>query len=106
MTITEIQDREEYLKSIPMGPERWTGEYDLKKAKAACEDYKCAEQEKSFREWLKDLARASKDTGAFDSEESRASYYEGQAEIWVDYYDEGETAEDAVSEDMSYWDED
>jgi hypothetical protein len=109
MTTSEIAAEEARLKSIEMSPARWEGEYKLKEAKAACAEYKSATQEKTFQEWLKDLMTASRETGAFDEEnggeESRSAYYEGQSEIWVDAYDDGESAEDAVAEDMSYWDD-
>lgn len=103
MTIAEIQDRETALKLLPMGPERWQGESELRKAKAECAEYKSPAQEKTLREWVKDLTQAAKDAGAFCDDEERKFYYEGQPEAWVDHYDNGDTADETVSEDMSYW---
>ncbi len=106
MTTVEIATEEVRLKSLEMGPERWEGEYRLKEAKAACAEYKSANQEKTFQEWLKDLITASRETEAvWDKDETRAEYYEGQPNIWIDAYDDGVSAEDAVAEDMSYWED-
>lgn len=103
MTTDEIATQEAHLKTLEMGPERWNGESELRKAKAECAEYKSPNQEKTLREWAKDLTHAAKDAGAFDDDEERKFYYEDQPEAWVDHYDDGDTAEETVAEDMSYW---
>lgn len=74
-------------------------EAELIDAKAKCPDYKHSSQPFTFAEWLKRLAQASRDMGIFD-EGARAAYYEAQPATWVDWYDDGYTAHDAVVEDM------
>lgn len=105
MTLQEIVARDAELNSMPMGPERWKGENELLSAKAKCPDYRHRSQNISFAEWMQALAAASKEAGAeWESEQIRADYYEGQPEVWVDYYDSGASPEDAISSDMECWD--
>ena len=104
MNLEAINTRATYLKSIPMGPERWGGEIELRHAKAQCPEYRSNHQEISFADWLKALGEDSKKRQVnWASDEIRAGYYEGQPETWIDLYDDGYSPSDAITEDMTYW---
>ena len=104
-TSSDIRAEEARLKSLPMGPHRWRKNAELRKAKARCVDYISPVQEITFSEWLIKLAVASRESAAGHwAEGARASYYEGNPESWVDYYDNGYGPADAIAEDCTYWD--
>jgi hypothetical protein len=103
MTADEITQRESELYSIPMGPERWDGEFELTHEKALCPEYKHDGQAVPFREWMAALRESSKTTGVDWDEVTRSEYYEGQPETWLSAYDDGLTPEEAISADMEYW---
>jgi len=104
MTPREIAEREAELNALPMQPIRWRGERELNKEKSNCSEYKSQHQTITFFAWIQELKDASKQSAAGHWDElTRSSYYEGQPQAWIEYYDGGYSAEDAVDEDRSYW---
>jgi hypothetical protein len=105
MEFSEIVTRENYLQTLPMGPERWSGDLELRGEKARCADYQHKSQNITFAAWMNQLTEASRHSGVdWGTEEIRADYYEGQPDAWVDYYDSGDSPEEAIDSDMSCWD--
>jgi hypothetical protein len=105
MNLQEILSADAKLNAMEMGPERWQGSIELRMAKTKCPEYKIPDQKITFSEWMKLLADYSKTTGVdWASDEARAGYYEGQPDTWVEYYDGGETPEEAVDNDLENWD--
>jgi hypothetical protein len=106
MTLEQIVARDAELHSLPMGPERWYGDIELRKQKVSCSDYRHSRQKVSFSEWLLALSAASKLTEInWATDKIRADYYEGQPDAWVDYYDGGDSPEDAIASDLDYWED-
>jgi len=105
MNLQEINERNAYLQTLPMGPERWQGDLDLRQQKADCPEYRYSSQKLSFAEWMRKLSEESKTYGvSWGSDQNRADYYEGQPEAWVDYYDGGDSPRMAIDSDMECWD--
>jgi hypothetical protein len=104
MTIEEIAAEEARIHKLEMGPTRWDSELALIKAKVACVEYKSSKQAESFSEWMTHLADASKRKGVeWGSDEIRAGYYEAQPDVWLPYYDDGCTPDEAIDSDMECW---
>ena len=105
MKLAEILAEDERLKALPMGPERWIGSITLRRVKANCLVYKKDGQDRYFWQWMLDLEEASKRIGVdWGSDDIRALYIEGQPEVWVDSYDDGDSPDEAIAHDMEAWD--
>lgn len=104
MTAKQIAAREAKLNALPMGPKRWRGEIELRKAKTQCTTYKSPNQNITLVDWLAALKEASVEALPEWAADVRFLYYEGQPDSWVQYYDSGSSPKEAVAEDMTYWD--
>lgn len=104
MTVEQINKLEAKLNLMAIGRKQWRADIKLIKAKVACPEYQHPNQGKTFIAWLIELSSASKKTVIqWASEKNRADYYEGQPDTWLPYYDNGETPENAINDDLEYW---